>query len=415
MTSRAPWIVSSITTSTPRPRAAGEAATRTALTRFSGPSAESADAGRIAPVRTTGTSPATTRCRSQAVSSSVFVPCVTTMPSASPPLDEAAHELDQVREVGVRHGVGAEAAERDLGDLGDRRQLGRDPGQEHARLQAQARLEVGGEVQAVRAQRVDGAAGGDDGDARQAHARSGDCARSGDASAGGADARSRRTIIGAGSPPSGMPAGTSSGTSAGRQCGAAAGGVNRATRAISRRIRSPSTGPQRVHRHRRQPDRAAQRDGVGACPEVLAAVVEVADAAVRDDRQPEARVAQLRDDPQADGLDRPPGDRPVPVPQVRLAGVGAQAQALHRVDRRDRGAAVPGRQVRLPAVVVVGRDLEDHRVAAPRDRAPEGLLQDRREREVHVVARGVELDRRDLARPRPLVARSRSAARSRPR
>ncbi len=130
----------------------------------------------------------------------------------------------------------------------------------------------------------------------------------------------------------------------------------------------PFDRSQRVQRHRPQPDGGAQGDGIGARPEVLAAVVEVADAAVRDDREPEARVAQLGHDPQADGLDRPPRDRPVAVLQVRLAGVGAQAQALDGVDRRDRRAAVGRRQVRLPVVVLVRADLEDHRVAALRAR-----------------------------------------------
>ena len=76
------------------------------------------------------------------------------------------------------------------------------------------RLEVRGEVEAVHAERVDRAAGRDDGDARQAH------------EAG----RATRGMRAAGRRP-------------GSQCGAAAGGVNRATRVISRRIRSPSSGP----------------------------------------------------------------------------------------------------------------------------------------------------------------------------
>ena len=105
------------------------------------------------------------------------------------------------------------------------------------------------------------------------------------------------------------------------------------------------------------------------------------------------------------GLIARPGDRPVAVLQVRLAGLRVEAQALDGVDRRDRRAAVGRGEVRLPVVVVVRADLEDHRVAAPRDGPPERLLEDRREREVDVVARGVELDRRDLARLRALVAR----------
>ena len=82
VTERAAWIVSSSTTSAPRPRVSGEAATRTAPTRLSGPSADSADAGRIAPMTMTGRSSAMTRWSSQAVSSSVFVPWVITIPSA---------------------------------------------------------------------------------------------------------------------------------------------------------------------------------------------------------------------------------------------------------------------------------------------------------------------------------------------
>ncbi len=62
-------------------------------------------------------------------------------------------------------------------------------------------------------------------------------------------------------------------------------------------------------------------------------------------------------------------------------------------------------QARLPAVVLVRADLEDDRVAAPGDGAPQRLLQDRREREVDVMARRIQLDRRDLARLRSLVHR----------
>src|SRR4029450_12679198 len=50
----APWIQSLITTSTPFPAASLLAATATALKKFNGPSAESAGAGRIAAVGTTG-------------------------------------------------------------------------------------------------------------------------------------------------------------------------------------------------------------------------------------------------------------------------------------------------------------------------------------------------------------------------
>jgi hypothetical protein len=48
---------------TPRPLAAGSAATEVALKRFMGPSAEVAVAGRIEPTSTTGLSPLTTRSR----------------------------------------------------------------------------------------------------------------------------------------------------------------------------------------------------------------------------------------------------------------------------------------------------------------------------------------------------------------
>ncbi len=59
------------------------AATATALKKFSGPSAESAVAGRIEPVRTIGLAVLATRFRKYAVSSMVSVPCVMTMPSTS--------------------------------------------------------------------------------------------------------------------------------------------------------------------------------------------------------------------------------------------------------------------------------------------------------------------------------------------
>ena len=144
----------------------------------------------------------------------MFVPCVMTTPSAWSRSSQAADRVHEVGEVGVGDGVGAEAAERDLGDVRDRRQLGRHAGQQRARFEPHAGLEVPGEVQAVRAQRVDGAAGRDDGDAGQGHV------------AGGS-----------------METAVEGATSPGCQCGAASGGVNRATRSISRRIRSPSTGP----------------------------------------------------------------------------------------------------------------------------------------------------------------------------
>ncbi len=70
-------------TSTPFPTASGEIATRTAFSRFAGPSAEISLADRIEPVTTTGRVSFTVRCRKNEVSSSVSVPCVMTMPRRS--------------------------------------------------------------------------------------------------------------------------------------------------------------------------------------------------------------------------------------------------------------------------------------------------------------------------------------------
>ncbi len=86
-TKRAAWISSAKTTMQPIPRVLSSAAARTAASRFAGPSAPGSDGLRIAPVTTTGASPATRRSSAKAVSSSVSVPCVTTTP-ASP---EAMH------------------------------------------------------------------------------------------------------------------------------------------------------------------------------------------------------------------------------------------------------------------------------------------------------------------------------------
>lgn len=58
----------------PRPRASGEAARVTEASRFSGPSAEMAVAGRMEPTTTTGFSVRTVRARKNAVSSRVSVP-----------------------------------------------------------------------------------------------------------------------------------------------------------------------------------------------------------------------------------------------------------------------------------------------------------------------------------------------------
>src|SRR5213076_2779184 len=81
------------TTSTPRPVAAGAAATLTASTRFAGPSAPGAVAGRIAPVKTIGASASCRTSHSIAVSSSVSVPCVTTTPMPRRLASRAARQI----------------------------------------------------------------------------------------------------------------------------------------------------------------------------------------------------------------------------------------------------------------------------------------------------------------------------------
>ncbi len=83
VTSRAAWISSFSSTSTPMPRAAGLAAVRTALTRFIPASVDSALAGRWLPTSTTGTSTFSVRLRKNAVSSSEAVPWPITMPARS--------------------------------------------------------------------------------------------------------------------------------------------------------------------------------------------------------------------------------------------------------------------------------------------------------------------------------------------
>ena len=115
VTSRAPWIVSSRRTSVPRPRAAVGRREPHGVDQVERPVAGER---RRRPHRTgqhdRPVAEAITRWRSQAVSSSVFVPWVTTTPSAPSRVEEAADELDQLREVVVGDRVGAEAAERDL-------------------------------------------------------------------------------------------------------------------------------------------------------------------------------------------------------------------------------------------------------------------------------------------------------------
>ena len=71
--------------------APGVAATATASRTFCGPSGASAVAGRIAHVSTTGFEGAKHRCRKNAVSSSVSVPCVMTMPATSGSASQCAH------------------------------------------------------------------------------------------------------------------------------------------------------------------------------------------------------------------------------------------------------------------------------------------------------------------------------------
>ena len=80
---RAAWSSPAKATRTPSPRQAGSAAAAAAARRFAGPSAPGADAGRIAPVKTTGASPPCSRSHRKAVSSSVSVPWVTTTPCPS--------------------------------------------------------------------------------------------------------------------------------------------------------------------------------------------------------------------------------------------------------------------------------------------------------------------------------------------
>ena len=81
-TSRAPCTCPPSTATTPlRPRGARDDAPH--RRRFCGPSGSSAVAGRIAAVSTTGLTGASTRCRNHAVSSSVSVPCVMTIPATS--------------------------------------------------------------------------------------------------------------------------------------------------------------------------------------------------------------------------------------------------------------------------------------------------------------------------------------------
>ena len=76
-------------TSTPLPAASLLAATLTASYRFNAPSADRAVPGRMEPTTTMGLFVRTVRFRKYAVSSSVSVPWVMTMPSTSACLDKA--------------------------------------------------------------------------------------------------------------------------------------------------------------------------------------------------------------------------------------------------------------------------------------------------------------------------------------
>ncbi|MNV46681.1 hypothetical protein D3C71_1385220 [compost metagenome] len=82
-TSRAVWISSDMLTSTPLPADSGLAATVTAPSRLSAPSADSAVPGRMEPTSTMGLSVCTTRFRKKPVSSMVSVPWVMTTPCTS--------------------------------------------------------------------------------------------------------------------------------------------------------------------------------------------------------------------------------------------------------------------------------------------------------------------------------------------
>ena len=82
VTSRAVWISSLRRTRTPRPRASGAPATRTAFRRLSPASELRPVAGRCDPTSTTVASTLRVRFRKYAVSSSVAVPCVITTPSS---------------------------------------------------------------------------------------------------------------------------------------------------------------------------------------------------------------------------------------------------------------------------------------------------------------------------------------------
>ena len=138
--------------------------------------------------------------------------------------------------------------------------------------------------------------------------------------------------------------------------------TNRSIRPISRRIRNPSIGPSAYSGIGLSHTAEAERARIRTRPEKLAAVVEIADAGRCDDRQPDPGLAQLGDDPKPDRLDRSARERAVAVLQVGLARLRIEPQRLDGVDGGQTGNPVALRQPGVLEVVVVGGDLEDHRV-----------------------------------------------------
>src|SRR6266851_1892667 len=89
--------------------------------------------------------------------------------------------------------------------------------------------------------------------------------------------------------------------------------------------------PKRIAPVRCQPDLAAQTDRVSASPEVFAAVVERAHPGAGENRQLNARVAQLSHDAQPDWLDRAPRQAAEAVLEQRLTRLRIKAQAFEGV------------------------------------------------------------------------------------
>ena len=312
----------------------------------------------MAPITTTGRSSATTRWSSQAVSSSVFVPCVITTPSASSRTNSPrTSSTRSARSSSVRACARSRrnGTSRHVGDGGE---LRGDPVDE-------ARRARGG-------RRCPGTPRG----------RAGRCRAESivpPVVTIATRARGRRTRDQA------VTDATSAAWSAadvGRSARAAAvAGRLPVGRGLGRRVAlhardqppdaQPLDRPERVQRHRLEPDRRPEAHGVRAGPEVLAAVVEVADAAeaMIGSRMPASRSSD--DDAQPDRLDRAARHRPVAVLEVRLAGLGIQPQRLDRVDRGERRAARTPRRGAHARGSRSRADLEDHRVAAPGTAPPE--------------------------------------------